>query len=282
MNDLSECREPLRLSDEELRIELSQNRSGSCKCEENCYVLFIAKISNNIRNLEMLIKSDQDQEFLTSLFDKRISFYTITGELSILINMGTNLVLCALFGRKPYQDFDGTWHIPLFCFNQSYSTFSLCRWQFEYQLEWFEASSVPSGDSLHLRDWPVINLTGGIWETIQDYLPQRYFMFLIRFGESSLLERVILHADDWQEMFQEDQIMSIDFMEFKIYGIVLDSQIKDWRHLTQEIEYHDNHPKTILQPPGCILPKRIQIGLETHPQLIPVEIRQISFYRDIV
>ena len=105
----------LRISDEELRIEL--NRTRNCS-QSNCSSVIrtsntaCTQFEGGMKDLEIILKPQPDTEFWSSLLETEITVMNYLGQITVTII--SNLVFCALLGKESYQDPDGTWHLPFF------------------------------------------------------------------------------------------------------------------------------------------------------------------------
>ena len=277
MNGMSDFSEPLKLSEKQLRIELDWDRTldGDRNYSKRTEVLtgrFDFDDRRKIRDLEMLIKPNLDPEFWSDLLKTRVKFGG-TQLYSTHISMMSNIIFCALAGRETYQDPDGTWHIPLYCGGARHRWLFLDGNMSGQRLTWFESPPEPKGLylSIALKDVP-LKISNGNW-TVIEY--SRVMMLIFRFEEPTLLERVILHSYDHEEVFEESRICSIEIMESKIYGIILDPQIKDLTQLAEEMDNYVKRHSGILSadlrisPPGVSISNYLRINLETYPHSIP-------------
>ena len=282
MNESRKYRAPLKLSEEELRQELSQARDQSqnySKCSERPYRdksnFYLVDFNGTcqIRDLELIIrfpneKPNSDDAFWESLFEKKkIALYTSNmpnpvSNLSIM----SNIILCAISGRKTYQDFDGDWHIPLYGFHEQPYNRLICFGvgdMPEHRLSWVESPFEQNGHThrVCLDDF-LLRMDGMVgYPKVNN---DQSIMLIIHFKEPTLLERVVLHQNNRQEVFRNDQIWSIDFMKFKIYGIALDPQIQDYVHLAERITYYADHPQKITAF------YNFGIKIKTYPPSVPV------------
>ena len=281
MNDFFECREPLKLSDEQLRIELDRDRDRDLNLAQNYSKctgvptelgIWTFDVRRKIRDLELIIKPSLDPEFWSSLLMTQFQLVGRKHQNRNNISMMSNIILCALVGRGSYQDPDGTWHIPLYCDEQRYHWLIGSSDMSAYQLAWYESSpeELEYYPFLVLRENP-LKIINGLLRTKKVY--SRVVMLLIRFEKPTLLEKVVLN----DEVFQESRICSVDFMESKIYGIILDSRIKDWTQLSEQITNYVIQRSLINFPPGVIISNHLRIDLETNPPSIP-EIRAFSLH----
>src|SRR3989338_7078867 len=111
MNGLLESQEPLKLSDEQLRIELNRDRDrlrNYSKCtgiprrmgERN---IFNFNAHHQIRDLEIILKPCNLEPFESSMVNQHFWLYFNSSHVhTISLNMCSNIILCALFDRKAY------------------------------------------------------------------------------------------------------------------------------------------------------------------------------------
>src|SRR3989338_10809118 len=293
---MNELREPLKLSDEQLRNELILSRDldrdlgqDGFKCtgipkknpigciSKNCkYILhFYPQSKYQIQDLELILKPTTDPMFWNSLLNESITLFSIEvlGHSSYL-KMISNIILCSLLGRKTYQDLDGDWHVPLYCLPQPYSEYQASANMPEHQLTW---SEIP----MEQREGSVFRLCVDDYSLLMDGLTgysqtnnDLCVMLLFKFVEPTLLERVVIHRHDQQDAVRDDQIWSIDFMGFNIYGISLDPMIQSWSQFTEKIKcYEDANPEMMIPRPGRFC-KDINlmdfwVEVETYPRSIP-------------
>ena len=285
MNGLLESQEPLKLSDEQLRIELNRDRDrlrNYSKCTgipNQRGGIFDFNGHHQIRDLEIIISPSLESEFWSNI--SQIYFWLYyNGKTTISLSLLSNMILCTLLDRKPYQDPDNTWHIPLYCPEQPYDYYKT-SYNDEHRLEWYESVSEHQNQKptypLHVEDlsfylpYPRSN---DLWTPHKIYdTNDRFIMLMISFDTPILLESVILHSNDEQMMVHENRIWSIDFMEFKIYGVSLDPQIQDWVHLAERMTYYTDHPESMILG----LSQNLNIELKTYPSGCPT-IRPIVFH----
>ena len=272
MNDLLKQRESLKLSEEQLRTELDWNRAQNySKCtrvpQEDLYY-WITSLNDRrpIREVVMLLSPRLDSHIWSNFLETHV-WFGFFGQRGSSISMILNIILCALFGRITYQDLDSTWHIPIYCIEQPYSHVCIAREIPVHHIEWLESSSSSTEpkeriEPLCLHESEFFLLHDGHYSA--DIIHNRYIMFMISFSEPTLLEKVVLHWHEWNMVFQEDRICSIDFMEYKLYVIILDPQIQDLVHLGNTLDQHLNH-REVSQSLGLVIPNNLQIDLETHP-----------------
>ena len=233
--------EPLRLSDEQLRIELGRNHVKSnryFKSTNRHRIIGSIDIHHfdgqRIREgLELIFQAKLDPEFWSALYGTIFELHVGCNRHSF--SMMLNLVLTHLLGRHPYQDLDSTFHIPLYCMANSYNMFVWYthRTLSEYRLEWNETdfpspSPSPNGNIFEYE----LTLDEGKWgpgiETMN------CVMILIRFKEPTQLDRVVLQPEDEPStVFEGDRIFSVEFMGYQIYGICPDPRFETWKHLAE-------------------------------------------------
>ena len=290
---MNELREPLKLSDEQLRNELIQARDlgrGGFKCTgiptkpRDTYVMSLYRQPHRqIQDLELILKPTSDPMFWSSLVENCVVLYSsqVHGPVSSL-KMISNIILCALLGRKTYQDLDGDWHVPLYCLPQPYNQYQASANMPEHQLTW---SEIP----MEQREGSVIRLCVDDYSLLMDGLTgysqinnDRCVMLLFKFVEPTLLERVVIHRHDQRDVFRDDQIWSIDFMEFKIYGISLDPKLENWSQFVEKIKCYTDSEVMIERPGGFNEHTNrmdFWVEIETYPRSIP-EISGVSFWHE--
>ena len=199
--------------------------------------------------------------------------------------MISNIILCSLFGRGTYLDPDGVCHLPLHCFEYPYDLF-----------EWYTSIDIPEGHLEWAESPPNLQIPICLQDhqiksnyefimnswTSETKEPRSRDVILLRFKESTQLERVTLHMDKhkYSVVFQENRICSIDFMEFKIYGIFLDPEIQDWVQFSKSLCDASMTERFSKEQTGeyvsQIYPEFWWIEFEAYPYTIP-EIRHLTF-----
>ena len=109
----------------------------------------------------------------------------------------------------------------------------------------------------------------------------KYIIFLFRFPEPTLLEKVVLQSHDWKMVLQEERICSIDFMESTFYVIILDPQIQDLIHLGEKLNQYSKHYEDFLSLDVSI-PNEFQIDVETVPYGRPISLIRAIFISPVI